>query len=78
VPKLTLSVDGKVIAGAKRYAEEKGTSVSQLVEAFLGGLSSSPPPTDPLPPITRRLHGVLRGAALSSKEYRNYLARKYR
>ena len=42
MPKLTLSVDEKVIAGAKRYAEEKGTSVSQLVETFLGGLSSSP------------------------------------
>jgi len=76
--KLTLSVDEKVIARAKRYAEEKGTSVSQLVETFLGGLSSSPSQDDRLPPITRRLHGVLRGATLSRKEYRDHLARKYR
>ena len=76
--KLTLSVDEQVIARAKRYAQEKRTSVSQLVETFLGGLASSPPRDDVLPPVTRRLHGVLAGAALSRKEYRDHLARKYR
>jgi hypothetical protein len=30
--KLTLSVDEKVVRGAKRYAAARGTSVSRLVE----------------------------------------------
>ena len=39
MPKLTLSVDEKVVRGAKRYAAARGTSVSRLVERYLDLLS---------------------------------------
>ena len=76
--KLTLSVDEKVIERAKRYAQERGTSVSRLVETFLGHLSTSNATELELPPITRRLHGVLRTSRASRKEHLDYLSRKYR
>jgi hypothetical protein len=75
--KLTLSVDEQVIAQAKRYAKQRSTSVSQLVEAFLGRLSAAPSTAPGLPPVTRRLYGVLKSRA-SKKDYLEHLARKYR
>ena len=41
MPKLTLSVDEKVVRSAKRYAAAQGTSVSRLVERYLDLLSRS-------------------------------------
>lgn len=37
--KLTLTLDNKVIQGAKRYAKAKGRSVSELVESYFKSLS---------------------------------------
>lgn len=77
--KLTLSVDEAVVERAKRYAAREGTSVSRLVETYLDLLAGSPGKAqDPLPPITRRLVGVLKGARDDRDSYRRYLERKYR
>jgi hypothetical protein len=77
--KLTLSVDDEVIAGAKRYAEQQGTSVSRLVERYLGALARPPVVKDEeLGPITRRLKGALKGVTFDREEYIDYLERKYR
>jgi hypothetical protein len=75
--KLTLSVDGEVVSRAKRYARERGVSVSQIVEAYLAAVSDPSPRTrHDSPPILRSLRGVLKRADL--KEYRKHLAAKYR
>ena len=37
--KLTLTLDDKVIKGAKRYAKANGRSVSELVESYLKSLA---------------------------------------
>lgn len=37
--KLTLTLDDKVIKGAKRYARAKGRSVSELVESYFKSLT---------------------------------------
>lgn len=77
--KLTLSVDDAVIARAKRYAQGQGTSVSRLVETYLDALARPPAVVDEaLPPITRRLSGVLTGVKFDHEEYVDYLERKYR
>lgn len=77
--KLTLSVDAKVVERAKRYAEKQGTSVSQLVERYLDALARPPRIADEdLPPITRRLRGLLKGVRFDREEYIDYLERKYR
>ena len=75
MPKLTLSVDEKVVRSAKRYAAARGTSVSRLVEGYLGLLSKPPKSTEQTPVL-----GLLRGAAraVSADAHRRHLGRKYR
>lgn len=73
--KLTLSVDPQVVAAAKRYAAGRGTSVSQLVEAFLAALSAGGV-RSPAPPILTRLRGSLRDVSID--DHREHLVEKYR
>jgi hypothetical protein len=75
MPKLTLSVDEKVVRGAKRYAAGRGTSVSRLVERYLD-LLSRPFDMADAPPVLRRLRGVARDVPVDA--HRKHLARKYR
>jgi hypothetical protein len=75
MPKLTLSVDEKVVRGAKRYAAAHGTSVSSLVERYLD-LLSRPFDMANAPPVLRRLRGAARGVPADA--HRRHLARKYR
>ena len=65
-------------ARAKRYAKRRGTSVSRLVESYLDAVSSSAKESDELPPVTRRLRGILKGAGYSHDDYVDHLERKYR
>jgi len=75
MPKLTLSVDEKVVRGAKRYAAARGTSVSRLVERYLH-LLSTPPRSDEQTPVLRMLRGPPR--ALPADSHRRHVSRKYR
>jgi hypothetical protein len=68
-------VDDRVVARAKRYAAQRGVSVSEMVEAYLSAVADSPAKT-PDTPILRSVRGVLKKADLS--EYRKHLAAKYR
>ena len=72
--KLTLSVDQQVASRAKRYAEQKGTSVSELVERFLDVLSR-PVESGDFPELGR-LRGCLKRADPGA--HRKHLLRKYR
>ncbi|HEX5474308.1 MAG TPA: DUF6364 family protein [Vicinamibacterales bacterium] len=73
--KLTLSVDEKVVRGAKRYAAARGTSVSRLVERYLDLLSKPSGAGNPTP-VLRLLRGAARGATADA--HRRHLSRKYR
>jgi hypothetical protein len=74
--KLTLSVNTRVIERATRHARARGTSVSQLVEAFLRAATAPIPAAEAPPPILGRLRGSLRRGRL--EDYRRALARKHR
>ena len=74
VSKLTLSVDEQVVRDAKRYAAARGTSVSRLVERYLG-LLSKPPKSEERTPVLRMLRGAARD--VSADAYRKHLDRKY-
>ena len=78
--KLTLSVDRRVVARAKRYARARGTSVSRLVEAYLDVVHAAGPrggrSAGRTPPVLARLRGSLTTASV--EDYRRYLQRKYR
>lgn len=73
--KLTLSIDETVVASAKRYAKQRGLSVSRLVRTYLAAVSD-PPQAGEDPPVLRSLRGTLKKA--DRGEYRRHLARKYR
>lgn len=73
--KLTLTVDPKVVAAAKQYAARTGTSVSQLVEAYLAAVVA-PSVAAEAPPVLARLRGCLAGAEIG--DYRRYQLEKYR
>ncbi len=75
MPKLTLSVDERVVRRAKRYAAAQGTSVSKLVERYLD-LLARPFDMSEAPPVLRMLRGAARG--VSRDAYRGHLSRKYR
>ena len=77
--KLTLNVDGTVVARAKRYAARQGTSVSRLVEKLLSLVVRTTAQDDEeLPPVLARLRAELRKSKDSPADYRKYLERKYR
>lgn len=77
--KLTLSVDARVVARAKTFAQKRGTSVSRMVEQYLDAVSApSAALESDLPPVTRRLLGALRGARLDRSDYTTYLEHKHR
>jgi hypothetical protein len=77
--KLTLSVDQRVVERAKRYAAARGTSVSRMVETYLDAVARlNDTRREELPPITRRLAGILKGAKYDREDYIDYLVRKYR
>jgi hypothetical protein len=77
--KLTLSVDEKVIAHAKRYAERNGTSVSSMVETYLAevsGVNKRKARIDMAStPIVDSLRGILKKGDI--EDYRAYLVDKH-
>ncbi len=74
--KLTLSVDDRVISRAKRYAKQRGVSISAMVEAYLAAVAEPSSPAVAETPILNSLRGSLKKADLG--EYRKHLSAKYR
>jgi hypothetical protein len=74
--KLTLSVDDRVVLRAKRYAKQRGVSVSEMVEAYLAAVAEPSSPVKKDAPILRSVRGSLVKADLTA--YRRHLAAKYR
>lgn len=73
--KLTLSLDPAVITRAKRYAKQRGVSVSAMVETYLAAVSR-PLEAAETPQVRKRLQGILKGA--DPADYRRHLERKYK
>jgi Family of unknown function (DUF6364) len=72
--KLTLSVDPLIIANAKQYAADAGTSVSQLVEDYPAAIVAGHEPVS-VPPVLERLRGSLRGVDI--EDFRRHQVEKY-
>jgi len=75
--KLTLRLDDKLIASAKRHSAESGKSVSQLVADFFALIDAEDSDVD-ITPRVRSLRGVLAGSGLDESDYRRHLEEKYR
>jgi hypothetical protein len=74
--KLTLSVDDRVVSNAKRYAKQRGVSVSEIVETYLAAVADPQPAGASRTPVLNSIRGILRKADIN--EYRKHLAAKYR
>ena len=74
--KLTLSVEAGLVSQAKRYAKQRGISVSGMVEAYLAAVAGPSSATALDVPILRSVRGSLKKADLDG--YRKHLAAKYR
>ena len=75
--KLTLRLDDRLIASAKRHSAESGKSVSQLVSDFFALIDAQDRDVD-ITPRVRSLRGVLAGSGLDEGDYRHHLEEKYR
>jgi antitoxin component of RelBE/YafQ-DinJ toxin-antitoxin module len=75
--KLTLSVDDETVRFAKSWAKKRGLSLSHAVSVFFNSLAASRKLPDDMPPILRKLTGVLREEDASIKNYRDHLEGKY-
>ena len=76
--RLTLWLDEKLIASAKRHSAASGRSVSQLVADFFSLLEAQSTSTDvEVTPRVRALRGVLAGSELDEGEYRRHLENKH-
>jgi hypothetical protein len=75
--KLTLRLDDKLIASAKRHSAESGKSVSQLVSDFFALIDAQESDVD-ITLRVRSLRGVLADSGLDESDYRRHLEEKYR
>ena len=74
--KLTLRLDDKLIASAKRHSAQSGKSVSQLVADFFALMDARDRQVE-ITPRVRSLRGVLAASALDEADYRRHLEEKY-
>jgi len=74
--KLTLRLDEKLIASAKRHSAESGKSVSQLVADYFALIDARDRDIE-ITPRVRSLRGVLAGSGLDEDDYRRHLKEKY-
>ncbi len=76
--KLTLKLDHSIIEQAKMYAKKKNTSLSQLIESYLG-LLVDPKESHQITPLVKSLSGVanLPKNFDYEKDYKKHLLNKY-
>lgn len=58
--KLTLTIEDTVIDSAKKYARQKGKSLSDIVENYLKSISASEEPAQTLSPRVAKLMGSVK------------------
>ncbi|HZX59917.1 MAG TPA: DUF6364 family protein [Mucilaginibacter sp.] len=77
--KLTLTIEGEVIDSAKKYARQKGKSLSDIVENYLKSISVQEITAEDISPRVARLKGVIKLPKDFDykKEIGNALVKKY-
>jgi len=79
--KLTLSLNQKIIEQAKKYAKSNSTSLSKLIENYLGTLTSKTKQEEiEITPLVESLSGIINLPADFDlkKSKREYLKKKYK
>ncbi|MCC4214730.1 DUF6364 family protein [Leeuwenhoekiella parthenopeia] len=78
--KLTLSLNESVINAAKRYAKSNNTSLSKLIESYLGSLTRNDKQEVEITPLVKSLSGIINlDEGFDEKDaYTDYLLEKYK
>ena len=77
--KITLYSDEELIEEVKKYARERGVSLSKLTTEFFRSLvEKRQPKKDQNTPLTEELFGILKGSEIDEEDYQRYLEEKYR
>ena len=79
--KLTLRLDDELIKQAKKTAQDKGVSLSRIVEDYFMSLTIRKEKATPESPVLSEISGVLStgpGTKKPREEYRKHLEEKYR
>jgi hypothetical protein len=76
--KLTIKLNQSVVEKAKIYAKKKKTSLSRLIESYLGNLTEQPDDDD-ITPLVKKLTGVLelKKDSQPKESYHRYIKSKY-
>lgn len=76
--KLTLRMDNELIIRAKKFARQRGKSLSRLVSEYFQYLTSEDN-TDhlTLPPHVKSLYGSLSDSLVNESDYKEYIRNKY-
>ena len=77
--KLTIKLDNDVISRAKRYAQNRKTSLSKMIESYLNSVTKSDSDGIEISPLVKSLSGVISLPENYdyTKDYTDYLTRKY-
>jgi hypothetical protein len=77
--KLTIKLDRDVISRAKKYAHQRRTSLSKMIESFLDSVTKNEPDSIEITPLVKSLSGVIKLPEDFDykKERTDYLIRKY-
>jgi hypothetical protein len=77
--KLTIKLDDDVITRAKRYAQNRRTSLSKMIESFLDSVTKNEPDDIEITPLVKSLSGVIKVPENFDykKERTEYLIKKY-
>jgi len=76
--KLTLRIEDQLIRKAKKFAHQRGKSLSRLVTEYFQYLTSNDN-TDhlTLPPHVKSLYGSLSDSQIDESDYKKYIREKY-
>lgn len=77
--KLTLRLKKNIIDRAKKYARDRETSLSKIIENYLEAITSPSTPTDEISPLVKSISGVIQlPDDFNHKEtYHQFLNEKY-
>ena len=77
--KLTIKLDDDVITRAKRYAKNRKTSISKMVESYLESVTKPDSKKIKITPLVKSLSGVINLPVDYDyrKDYTDYLTKKY-
>jgi dsDNA-specific endonuclease/ATPase MutS2 len=78
--KLTLKLEESIIEKAKKYAKERTTSLSKLIENYLQVITAETEGKEKITPLVKSLSGIIKLPKdyNHKKGYSNYLTNKYK